>query len=440
MRGLLLELWGRTRMDWGFVTDRLSTTFRKERWIGSHDRRFVAETLYGMVRHLRRIDTGLAAGARRGASLGDLDRLLAYLVVEKDLLPEEASVIVPGIDWKIVAGIDDVIAQERNVTKRIALSASMPDWLAARFVADWGDKAEALAHGLNERAPMTVRTNTLKTTRDELLATLAKDGLRADPGAWTDEAVIFDSRVNLFGLAAFTAGSFEAQDEGSQLLAKLAVDAGRSAVSAGFSVGKPPTLVVDLCAGAGGKTLAIAAHLQNRGRVIAGDVDTRKLEELKRRARRAGVSNHQTAAIDIDTRGPVWPVALESARDRADVVFVDAPCSGIGALRRNPEARWRLRENDLEDFAARQRDILKRAVTLVKPGGVLVYATCTVLRVENQAVIEDVLKRTPELSHVPLSQVWGEAKANQLGDGKDMIVTPDRHRTDGFFASVMRRT
>ena len=152
------------------------------------------------------------------------------------------------------------------------------------------------------------------------------------------------------------------------------------------------------------------------------------------------MSNHQTAAIDIDTRGPVWPVALESARDRADVVFVDAPCSGIGALRRNPEARWRLRENDLEDFAARQRDILKRAVTLVKPGGVLVYATCTVLRVENQAVIDDVLKRTPELSHVPLSQVWGEAKAAELGDGKDMIVTPDRHRTDGFFASVMRRT
>jgi 16S rRNA (cytosine967-C5)-methyltransferase len=190
--------------------------------------------------------------------------------------------------------------------------------------------------------------------------------------------------------------------------------------------------VVDLCAGAGGKTLAIAARLGNRGRIIATDIDAGKLDELRRRARRAGVTSAQAMHLE----GGGWPAALDAMRGKADVVFVDAPCSGIGALRRNPEARWRLREADLAGFAARQKEILGGARALLAPGGHLVYATCTLLTVENADVVAAVVG--PGLATVPLSEMLG-ARAHTLGDGDTFTVTPHRHGTDGFFARVLRR-
>lgn len=421
LRALVLELWQRTRMDWGFVTDRLSSTFRKETWLGSHERRFVGETLYGLVRHLRRIDAALARGRTTTRAPKDLERLLAVLVLEQLIDPARAAKLEPGLDWNAVATIDDVIKAERKPAQRIALAASLPDWLAERFVADWGAEAEALALALNQRAPMTVRANLLVTTRDELAAELSRAKLTTTPGRWSDTALHIDSRTNLFGLEAFKRGAMEAQDEGSQLLADLVP-----------ATGKP--LVIDLCAGAGGKTLAIAARLGNRGRVIASDIDARKLEELRRRARRGQVSNAQALHLD----GGRWPPALDAVRGKADVVFVDAPCSGIGALRRNPEARWRLREADLATFAAKQTEILDGAYQLCAPGGRIIYATCTLLRVENQDVVDQVLAGHEDLAAVPLAEVLGE-RAPRLGDGASFTVTPHVHGTDGFYARVLRR-
>ncbi|MGE3544519.1 MAG: RsmB/NOP family class I SAM-dependent RNA methyltransferase [Kofleriaceae bacterium] len=427
LRALVLELWQRTRMDWGFVTDRLSTTFRKETWIGAHERRFVSETLYGIVRHLRRIDAALARGRTARGAKGtraprDLERLLALLVLEGVLEPARAARVEPDLDWNAVATIDEVIAAERRPAARIALAATQPDWLAERSVADRGDAAEPLARALNQRAPMTVRANLLVTTRDALAAELANAELTTTPGQWCDTALHVESRTNLFALEAFKRGALEAQDEGSQLLADLAI--------AGID-GKP--LVIDLCAGAGGKTLAISARLGNRGRVIASDVDAGKLDELKRRARRATVSNAQAVHLE----GGSWPDALEALRGKADVVFVDAPCSGIGALRRNPEARWRLREADLATFAAKQREILEGARALCAPGGRLVYATCTLLRVENQDVIDGFSASHPELTPMPVTEVLGD-RGTQLGDGNSFTVAPHSHGTDGFFARVLR--
>ncbi len=424
LRALVLELWQRTRMDWGFVTDRLAQTFRKETWIGAHERRFVGETLYGLVRHLRRVDAALDRGRRTKKAPKDLERLLALLVLEKLIEPARAAQVERDLDWNAVASIDEAIAGERKLSVRIALAASLPDWLADRLVADWGAEAEPLARSLNQRAPMTVRANLLVTTRDGLAAELAKDELQTTPGRWCDTALHVDTRTNLFGLAAFKRGAMEAQDEGSQLLADLAV--------AGVTQAKP--LVVDLCAGAGGKTLAIAARLGNRGRIVASDVDKSKLDELRKRARRATVSNAQPLHLE-DGR---WPPALDALRGKADVVFVDAPCSGIGALRRNPEARWRLREADLATFAARQKDILDGAFALCAPGGRLVYATCTILRVENQDVADALAAARPELRAVPLADVLGP-RATELGDGTSFLVTPHRHGTDGFYARVFQR-
>lgn len=419
LRALVLELWQRTRMDWGFVTDRLATTFRKETWIGSHERRFVGETLYGLVRHLRRVDAALARGRKTQRPPRDLERLLALLVLEKLIDPARAARADASLDWNAVASIDDVIAGERKLAPRIALASSLPDWLAQRLVADWGDEAEALARALNQRAPMTVRANLLVGDREALAAELARAQLTTRPGEWCRTALHVESRTNLFGLDAFKRGALEAQDEGSQLLAELAVADGAK-------------LIIDLCAGAGGKTLAIAAALGNRGRLIAADVDAHKLEELRRRARRAGVSSAQALHLE----GGQWPPALDALRGKADVVFVDAPCSGIGALRRNPEARWRLREADLTMFAQRQKEILSNARALLAPGGRLVYATCTLLDVENADVVDAVIG--PELVKVPLTEVLGD-RAAKLG-GDTFVVAPHRQGTDGFFAQVMRRT
>ena len=424
LRALVLELWQRTRMDWGFVTDRLAITFRKEKWVGAHERRFVSETLYGIVRNLRRIDLALDRGRRTKQAPRDLERLLALLVLEGSLETSRAKQLAPDLDWNAIAGVDAAIASERKPAKRIALAASLPDWLAEALVADHGERAEALAHALNERAPMTVRANTLINDRDALAAALQKEQLATHAGAWCDTALVVDTRTNLFGTAAFTAGGFEAQDEGSQLLAELATPTGA----------KP--LVIDYCAGAGGKTLAIAARLANRGRIVATDVDDKKLEELRRRARRAKVSNARTLRIDDRE--------LDAVQGKADLVFVDAPCTGTGALRRNPEARWRLRESELPGFAARQLEIVGAAMSLVAPGGLLVYATCSVLANENSQVAAAITAAHPDLQPVPLTERFSADRAATLSgygaDAEALAVTPDRHGTDGFYARLFRRT
>ncbi|MEZ4368496.1 MAG: GNAT family N-acetyltransferase [Kofleriaceae bacterium] len=422
MRALALDLWTRTRLHWGFITDALAQQFRRDRSIGAQERRFLAETLYGMVRHLRRIDLALGR-ARRGAAPRDLDRVLTYLVLE-DLLPvADAAAAVPDVAWDEVRAVDELIARERRPAVRLGLTTGLPDWLAQRLLDDWGDDAAALAEALNRRAPMTVRANTLRGDRASLATTLADAGLATSPGAWSETALHVDTRTNLFGLDAFKAGAFEAQDEGSQLLAELAL------------AGLAPSarkLVVDLCAGAGGKTLAMAAAMQNRGRILATDVDGKKLEELRRRARRAGVSNMQAQTLDDGA----FPAALDGARGKADLV--DAPCSGTGALRRNLEARYRLHPSDLDALARTQRTILATALAVVRPGGLVTYATCSILRSENQAVVAEAVRRGG-CEQVPLSTVWGEARATALGDGTDLVVTLVRHGTDGFYA-VLRRT
>jgi len=424
---LVLELWSRTRIDWSFATDALARAFRGRTDLGSHERRAVAETLYGMIRHLRRIDEALAAGGLVSANRApDRERLVAYLVLEDGLSVDDAAAVAPQVDWRAVAAIDERLAREGDAARRIGLRHSLPDWLAKRLVDDVGEAAEPMAAALNERAPMTVRANTLLTERAGLADALAEESIETAPGRYCDTALHVVTRTNLFGLAPFKRGWFEAQDEGSQLIADL--------------VAPPPrSLVVDACAGAGGKTLALAAALANRGRVVAADISRRKLGELKRRVRRAGVSTVHSIVVEPGD-GPL-PAALERLEGKADRVLVDAPCTGVGALRRNPEARWRLSERDCERMPVLQREICERMLPLVAPGGRLIYATCTMLRAENEAVVEVLLAEHPDLELMPAKMVWGKERADAICDpsGSYLKVDPAVHGTDGFFAAVLRR-
>ncbi|HWM84902.1 MAG TPA: RsmB/NOP family class I SAM-dependent RNA methyltransferase [Kofleriaceae bacterium] len=424
----MLDLWQRTRIDWGFASERLADGFRRERGLRSDERRFAAETLYGMIRHLRRVDEALAAGGLRpGGPAPDRERLIAYLVLEAGLPPEDAARHARGIDWQRVAGIDAELARERDPVRRIARAHSLPDWLAQTLVAERGaDTAAELAAALNQRAPMTVRANLLAGDADELVAQLTREGVASHRGQLAQAAVLVDGRTNLFAQGGFRSGKFEAQDEASQLVAEL--------------VAPPPrSRAVDYCAGAGGKSLALAAMLGNRGRVVACDVDRRKLAELRRRARRAGATNIQTIELTgLEAAPPPPLVRIEGACER---VLVDAPCSGIGALRRNPEARWRLVAADLERMPVLQLAIARRALELVAPGGRLVYATCTMLRAENQGVVERLMSERSDLEVVPIKDVWGSARAASITDpsGAYLELLPHVHGTDGFFAAVLRR-
>ena len=429
LRSLVLELWQQTRMDWSFATDTLAKAFRRERWLGSSERRFVAELLYSMIRHAARIDLALGLGGLKAVGRApDSSRLLACMVLEYGLSPEDARQYDPELDWAAVAAVNEKIATFRRPVERIAARHSLPDFLAEVLVADLGaEEAEALAAALNQRAPMSLRANTLKSSRGELREALQQEGIETTAGQYGSQTLHVDTRTNLFGLDAFQRGLFEAQDEGSQLIAEL--------------VAPPPKgMVVDYCAGAGGKSLALAALLENRGRVLASDVDKRKLKELRRRAKRAGVGNVQVVELNPEA-GAAMPKPFESILGKASRVLVDAPCTGIGALRRNPEARWRLSQADLDRLPRTQLQIAQRAMELVAPGGRLIYATCTLLRRENQHVVEALMAGRGDLEIISPREVWGADRGDALVDesGQFLLTKPHRHGCDGFFAAVIRR-
>lgn len=429
LRSLILELWQQTRMDWSFATDTLAKVFRRERWLGSSERRFVAELLYSMIRHAKRIDLALERGGLQSVGRApDSSRLIACMVLESGLSPEEAARLQADVDWRAVASINEQIAQIRQPVERIAARHSLPEFLAKVLVEDLGaEQAEALAAALNERAPMSLRANTLKGSREELSEALLREGIDTTLGQYGRNTLHVETRTNLFSLDAFQAGLFEAQDEGSQLIAEL--------------VAPPPkSIVVDYCAGAGGKSLAIAAELGNRGRVLASDVHKRKLKELRKRAKRAGAGNIQVVELNAED-GAALPKPFESVLGKASRVLVDAPCTGIGALRRNPEARWRLSEEDLARLPKIQLQIAQRAMELVAPGGRLIYATCTLLKRENQDVVSALMAGRDDLEIISPREVWGAERGDSLVDesGQFLQTSPHTHGTDGFFAAVLRR-
>ncbi|MGZ3406738.1 MAG: RsmB/NOP family class I SAM-dependent RNA methyltransferase, partial [Polyangia bacterium] len=336
----------------------------------------------------------------------------------------ETELRVAGIDPARVGDGEARLAAIGDENERLATAQSYPTWLVARLVAERGrDDAEKLLAAMNRRAPLTARANRLKNTRDELALILADDGVPTQPSPLAPDGLELLTHVNAYGLQSFKEGRFELQDAGSQAIAELTAP-------------PPRGVVVDACAGAGGKTLALGALLGNRGRLTAFDVSDGKLEELRTRARRAGLTNVRAVAVDEKLAGSD-ELALHGHADR---VLCDVPCSGLGTLRRNPEARWRLQPSDLDELPPLQRALLERYAPLVAVGGRLIYATCTVDAAENDAVVDAFLAAHPEFVSVPAKEILGKARAEQLGDGVRLRLTPHQHDTDGFFAAVLRRT
>jgi len=325
---------------------------------GARDRRFIAETTYDIVRWYRLF------GKLANAQENDFWKLLSVWCIWNEIrLPDWPEM---EIDKEHLYQTFDEIKNDRKIVE------SIPDWLDELGEKELGKGWNEELHALNEQAQVVLRVNTLKVSRNELQRQLADSDeiLTTTPPNFQD-ALLLEERQNIFTRQQFKDGLFEVQDAGSQLIAP-------------FLRVEPGMRVVDACAGGGGKTLHLAALLQNKGRIIAMDTEAWKLDELKKRARRAGASNIETRVIESSK-------TIKRQENSADRLLLDVPCSGLGVLKRNPDAKWKLSSESIEKVKLTQQKIINEYSVIVKPGGMMVYATCSVLPSENEKQVEKFL-------------------------------------------------
>ncbi len=395
----------------------VSMFFRKHRDLGVRERHTLAETTYAVLRQ-RLLFQHLAAAGKfneRGAP----ERRLAILAWQGNEAFLRGALTAQEQSWLAdVQKIDRAALPEK-------LRHNLPDWLANPLRESLGEGFWPLVEELARPAPLDLRVNALKAKRDEVQAALAEAGIVAEPTPYSPWGLRIQGKPALSKLPLFTQGLVEVQDEGSQLLAAL-VDAKRG------------EMVVDFCAGAGGKTLALGAAMRNTGRLYAFDVSGHRLESLKPRLARSGLSNVHPAQIAHERDDRIKRLA-----GKIDRVLVDAPCSGLGTLRRNPDLKWRQSPKSLEELQAKQSAILAGAARLLKPGGRLVYATCSLLPQENERVAE-AFSTEHSADFLPLDAA-AALEAARVGEpaalvaGPYLRLWPHRHHTDGFFAAVWQK-
>ncbi len=401
--------------------------FRARRFIGSSDRRAVAERVWSVLRASRRLgwwldrvglpSTGLAAPRLRLAAALVLEGMALEVVAKLFSGGKFAPASLDGGERAALAGLAGHTLDHPAMGP--AVRFELPDWLLPHLAARFGPALPAEATALLAPAPLDLRANLLKGPRAAARTALAAEGIEATATRFSPWGLRIAGRRPVTAGAAFRAGLVEIQDEGSQLIALLA-DA------------KPGLRVADLCAGAGGKTLALAMTMENRGQLVACDVSAARLDGAIRRLRRAGVHNVERHLL---APGDKWAKRRAGGFDR---VLVDAPCTGTGTWRRNPDARARLTETDLAELTAKQALILDQAAPLVRSGGKLIYATCSLLAEENEAQVSAFLVRHPDYALLPLARAWPLASAPPVA-GDVLALTPARHGTDGFFAAVLER-
>jgi 16S rRNA (cytosine967-C5)-methyltransferase len=392
----------------------VSAHFRRHHALGARERHALAETVYEVLR--RRLY--FAHVAQSGS--GPLERRLALAAWQGEPRTVQAAIDDGERAWLAGIGAIDTAALPDK------LRHNLPDWLAGALQRQLGDGDEfhRLADALLQPAPLDLRVNTLKAKRDAVLQALAAAGITATPTPYSAWGLRIEGRPAVNATPAFRDGLFEVQDEGSQLLAAL-VDAKRG------------EMVVDFCAGAGGKTLALGAAMRGTGRLYAFDPSGHRLQALKPRLVRSGLSNVHSVQIAHERDDRIKRLA-----GKIDRVLVDAPCSGLGTLRRNPDLKWRQSAQTVSELTRQQEAILAAAAQLVKPGGRLVYATCSLLAVENETLAGMFGQAHREFTAVPAAQALAQARvepANELVDGPWLRLWPHRHRTDGFFAAVWQR-
>ena len=405
--------------------------FRARRFIGGGDRRAVSDRVWSILRRYGQLAWWLER--TRHPDRG------GRAIVAADLMLVE-GLDMPGLEAMFDGGtyrpsrLDE--AEYRALRQMEGHSLPHPEqpdwvrlniqeWVAPHFREAYGEGWGREVAALDTPPPVDLRVNRLKATVEQAREALARDGIETEPMRYASDGLRLRRRLSVVKGEAFQNGLVEIQDEGSQLVAAL-VDA------------QPGMQIADYCAGAGGKTLAMAARMNNKGRVVAMDVYESRLDRSAQRLRRAGAHNVERRAIDADNRK--WLKRQAGAFDR---VLVDAPCTGTGTWRRNPDGRWTLHPNDLAELLPKQAAILDAASKLVKPGGGLIYATCSVLPAENEKQIAAFLERNDRFEVVPVGALWRDVLSTEpppeVENGPYLRLSPLKHGTDGFFAAALVR-
>ncbi|MBL4905903.1 MAG: RsmB/NOP family class I SAM-dependent RNA methyltransferase [Sneathiella sp.] len=400
--------------------------FKTRRYAGSKDRRWITEFLYSLFRRLGEVDwmaeqVSLPVSSRTRA-------LIALHAMEKISLEEIQAKFVSGSYASDALSDEEVTALES--LDGLDLSAmpahakeNFPEWLSLEIHEQYGDKAAEVLGSYQERAPLTLRVNRLCSDREEVLRLLKEEGIEARPSQISPLGILVEGRVNIAANPIMERGLIEIQDEAAQISSLLA-DA------------KPGMQVVDYCAGAGGKSLAMAAEMENTGQIYAFDVNVRRMKDMAIRSRRSGVNILESHQLFQDERdGEIF----ERFGGSMNRVFVDAPCSGSGTWRRQPDQKWFFTEEKLQELTVLQREILAQARKLVAPGGRLIYATCSILRQENADQVSQFLEKHPDFSILPVAELWGEKGLAGEYDEQFLNLTPDKAGSDGFFTAILIR-
>jgi len=388
----------------------VSRYFREHRELGHADRAFVAETVFAVLRRGRSLE------ARCADQLSDRKLLLVALGVTRGWSQRELAPVLKASEEAWLATAKAM----PDTDMAPAVRCDLPDWLYESLDAQFGaDEVAQLAQALNQPAPLDLRTNTLKTDRKALLEQLSADNIAAVVTPLSPVGLRLRDKPALAKHPLFLGGAFEVQDEGSQLLGYLLEP-------------KRGEAVVDFCAGAGGKTLLLGALMKNTGRLYAFDVSDKRLTNLKPRLARSGLSNVHPARIEHERDTKIKRLA-----GKIDRVLVDAPCSGLGTLRRNPDLKWRQSEASVAELTVKQAAILDAAAKLVRPGGRVVYATCSLLTAENDAIVDAFLASHPDFKLLSAEALL--ARHDIAVAGERLRLLPHRHGTDGFFAVALER-
>lgn len=439
--GHTFELFDLTQHDHHPSDQVVDCFFRARHYLGAKDRRFIAEAVFGMIRHKLLLETlfrsalrdfpGTGSPSPQGSNVG-LYVTYSVVIEKKDMKWVVESL---ELHWRVhfprlsltefvqaVSRHHDVDIAGEDVVSRVSILHSFPRWIVEEWIRMFGEsEAEALCAALNLSAPLTLRVNTLKATVEECQKRLKEHGVESARTSFSPFGLVLSKRVNLPSLQSFKDGWFEVQDEASQLI-PLLLDP------------QPGQTIIDVCAGGGGKTLELAALVKNEGKIIAVDVDEGRLKSLEKRVQRGGVQNVEARLVGEGF------VPRKEAFEDADAVLIDAPCSGLGTLRRNPGNKWKVTPQFVEHISAQQYRLLEQWSAAVRPGGRLVYATCTLLKKENEAIVEPFLSKHTEFALVPVREVFGRWGLAELLTNDYLHLYPHRNGTDGFFAAVMRRT
>ncbi|MDP8566507.1 RsmB/NOP family class I SAM-dependent RNA methyltransferase [Methylophilus aquaticus] len=394
--------------------------FREHRDLGTKDRAWIAETAYGILRRYRYLSE-ITANNDEDATEDARKLILAWLmkIEGKSIRDLEEVLDERQKEWAVA------IKSKNSEGLSPAALADVRDWFWEKLVAQYGEaEAMTICRSMFEQASLDLRVNTIKASREDVLTRmLAENTVKDNVIAVTPYSPLgirMGARLNISKHILFTEGQIEVQDEGSQLLSYLVAP-------------KRGQMVADLCAGAGGKTLALGALMKNTGRLYAFDVSEKRLNNLGKRLKRSGLSNLQAQVINNEN-----DLKLKRLNGKFDRVLVDAPCSGLGTLRRNPDLKWRQTEQDVTELNVKQSNILARAAKLCKAGGRVVYATCSLLRDENEAIAEAFMAAHPEFKLIPAHEVLAQQHI-ELNTGDYLKLLPHLHGTDGFFAAVFEK-